>query len=660
MFYTGKVTDSRTGLPLSDIRVSDGKNVVLTDALGHYALPGWERSRVLHVGILTQDRTDWFIYTGGKPGTYDFRVTPVQQADDFCFLHVSDTECNGRKRLDWVDFLADQAAVHHPAFLINTGDLYAVEGTKRHAEECTNEMIGCPIRYCIGNHDFTEGEYGEQLFEHLYGPTWCSFDFGRLHFVCLSIGKGDKPSGYEPQDQFAWLENDLKTMDPSQRLVVFDHDCCSDETGFVHTVQGVGTDLHRHGLLAWIFGHMHTDYHMVRSGVHIMCTGTPGEGGIDSSAAGTRKVSVAGHSISSEYLLYRRPVPPADEAVWRIWLPGCCEHSQPVLWEGDLFVCTADYGYSTGMGIYRICGQTGEVKWFFNTENSIKGDIDIQEGRVYLQDCGGALYCLNAEDGSLVWKTELPLNATCYTRMGVLARHGVVLAGRPRQLYGCDAATGAVIWSYSSKRGGDTPARLVWDETHQRVIVCGLWYMTGSLDIRTGKFTWISTEHPSNLRNNTPLICGDILYGCGQDWVYRHELATGKLLKALQTGIFMDSPGSALIDGDVLYCGTSEKGVVAMDKETFEVLRFYPAGPTAVLTAPYIYGDAQTVEGSPIIDGDLLIFAASDGMLRIYDKNTARLQKQLCIGAPCITTPILCGNSVYIADFDGFVTKFTL
>ena len=39
MFYTGKVTDSRTGLPLSDIRVSDGKNVVLTDAEGKPAAP---------------------------------------------------------------------------------------------------------------------------------------------------------------------------------------------------------------------------------------------------------------------------------------------------------------------------------------------------------------------------------------------------------------------------------------------------------------------------------------------------------------------------------------------------------------------------------------------------------------------------------------------
>ena len=660
MFYTGKVTDSRTGAPISGVRVSDGKNVAFTDKEGRYSLAGWERSRVLHVGLLTRDRTDWFVCTGGKPGAYDFCVTPVQQAEDFCFLHVSDTECNGRKRLDWVDFLAEQAARHHPAFLINTGDLFAVEGTKRHAEECTNEMVGCPIRYCIGNHDFTLGDYGEQLFESLYGPTWCSFDLGQLHFVCLSIGQGDKPSGYEPQDQFAWLENDLKTMKPDQCLVVFDHDCCSDEMTFIHNVKGAEIDLTRHGLIAWIFGHMHTDYDMLRSGVRIMCTGTPGEGGIDSSAAGARKVSVTGCDITSEYLLYRRPVPAADETLWRRKLPGMCEHSQPVLWQGDLFVCTADYGFSTDMGICRICGETGSIRWFFHTGNSIKGSIDIQDGNVYLQDCGGALYCLRAEDGSLLWKTQLPLNATCYTRMGVMARQGMVLAGRPRQLYGCDAKTGAVIWSYSHRRGGDTPARLVWDEVHQRVIVCGLWYMTGSLDIRTGEFAWISTEHPSNLRNNTPLICGDILYGCGQDWVYRHELATGKLLKALQTGIYMDSPGSAVIDGDVFYCGTSEKGVVAMDKETFEVLRFYPAGPTAVLTAPYIYGDAQTVEGSPIIDGDRLIFAASDGMLRVYDKNTAVLQKQISIGAPCITTPILREGCVYLADLDGFVSKFKL
>ena len=660
MLYTGKVTDARTGLPIIGVRVSDGRNVTFTSEDGSYALPGWEGSRVLHVGLLTQARADWFCCTDGNAGVYDFSVTPAEQADSFCFLHVSDTEINGRKKLDWVDFLAEQVRVHNPVFLLNTGDLFAVEGTKRHAEECSNELVGCPVRYCIGNHDFTEGDYGEQLFESLYGPTWCSFDLGQFHFVFLSIGKGDKPSGYAPEDQFLWLENDLKTMAPNQKLIICDHDCCADENTFIHTVQGAAFDIGSHNLAAWVFGHMHTNYDIEKNGVRIMCSGNPGEGGIDSSAAGVRKIIVSGTSVTSEYIYNRLPVPAPAQSIWRIQLPCGCEHSQPVLRNGDLFVATMDYGFTTQAGIYRICGQTGAVKWFYNTKNSVKGDIDVQNGQVFAQDCGGSLYCLLEEDGSLLWQRELPLNATCYTRMNVLARNGVVVAGRPRQVFGCDTKTGEVLWSYSHRKGGDTPAKLVWDDANQRVILCGLWYMTAALDIRTGAFAWQETEHPANLRNNTPLIHGNILYGCGQNWVYCHDLTTGKLIRKKQKDFFMDSPGSAVVDGNVIYYSTSEKGVVAMDKDTFEEQRFYPAGPAAILTAPYLYEDVQTVEGSPIIDGDRLIFATSDGMLRIYNKDTAELQKAISVGAPCITTPLLDKDTVYVADFDGYVTKFRI
>jgi outer membrane protein assembly factor BamB len=244
--------------------------------------------------------------------------------------------------------------------------------------------------------------------------------------------------------------------------------------------------------------------------------------------------------------------------------------------------------------------------------------------------------------------------------MNVLTRNGVVVAGRPRQVFGCDTNTGEVLWSYRHRKGGDTPARLVWDKANQRVILCAHWYMTAALDIKTGEFAWQETEHPANLRNNTPCISGNILYGSGQNWVYCHDLATGKLIRKEQKNFYMDSPGSAVVEGDVIYYSTSEKGVVAIHKDTFEVLRFYPAGPVAILTAPYLYGDVQTVEGSPIIDGDRLIFATSDGMLRIYNKDTAELQKTISIGAPCITTPLLDRDTVYIADFDGFVTKFQM
>jgi hypothetical protein len=68
----------------------------------------------------------------------------------------------------------------------------------------------------------------------------------------------------------------------------------------------------------------------------------------------------------------------------------------------------------------------------------------------------------------------------------------------------------------------------------------------------------------------------------------------------------------------------------------------------------------QTVEGSPVIDGDRLIFAGSDGVLRIYSKDAAELQRAISVGAPCITTPLLDRDTVYVADFDGFVTKFQM
>ena len=109
-----------------------------------------------------------------------------------------------------------------------------------------------------------------------------------------------------------------------------------------------------------------------------------------------------------------------------------------------------------------------------------------------------------------------------------------------------------------------------------------------------------------------------------------------------------------------IYYATSEKGVVAMDKESFDVLRVFPAGPAAISTAPYLFGGVQTVEGSPVIEGDKLLFAGSDGMLRIYNKHTAVLEKAISIGAPCVTTPVVSGDTVYTADFDGYVTKFRL
>ena len=49
----------------------------------------------------------------------------------------------------------------------------------------------------------------------------------------------------------------------------------------------------------------------------------------------------------------------------------------------------------------------------------------------------------------------------------------------------------------------------------------------------------------------------------------------------------------------------------------------------------------MTVESPLTIKSELLIFAASDGTIYFYDKNTAVLKEKIQLGAPALTAPII-------------------
>lgn len=55
--------------------------------------------------------------------------------------------------------------------MIHTGDICYEAGLKKHIEGMNTETMGVPVRYIIGNHDYVDGKYGEELFESIYGPV---------------------------------------------------------------------------------------------------------------------------------------------------------------------------------------------------------------------------------------------------------------------------------------------------------------------------------------------------------------------------------------------------------------------------------------------------------------------------------------------------------
>ena len=124
---------------LKDIKVSDGLNVVKTDANGMFTLPGHKRERFIFItlpsGYKPYDKHYHPITTTTK--NYDFALVTYQSGINkkgaHRFVQISDTEIfntTGNER--WVKDLRQYAANEKAAFIIHTGDICYEKGLKEH------------------------------------------------------------------------------------------------------------------------------------------------------------------------------------------------------------------------------------------------------------------------------------------------------------------------------------------------------------------------------------------------------------------------------------------------------------------------------------------------------------------------------------------------
>lgn len=223
--YKGKVLDAG-GAPVAGVSVSDGKHVVKTDADGNFELRGWYETHFITVtapaGYLAQT---YYIRADKKTESYDFTLTKseIPAGAAHSFLQISDSEIGERGTGEWLAHVKQVGAETDAAFLMHTGDICYEDGLS-HIQDMNTETMGLPVYYCIGNHDYVDGKYGEELFESIYGPTWYSFEVGNVHYIVTPFGSGgDKASCYSKKDCWRWLKNDLDNTDDSMKVVIFNH-----------------------------------------------------------------------------------------------------------------------------------------------------------------------------------------------------------------------------------------------------------------------------------------------------------------------------------------------------------------------------------------------------------------------------------------------------
>ena len=195
--------------PLAGVMVTDGMNVVKTDKKGRFSLSGFKKTRFISIttpaGFETQQ---FYLPVKEDRKSYDFIVTESERTKtrEHSFIQITDTEVTGGVGR-WVTDLQQYIKNEQPAFLIHTGDICYEPGLTVHNQIVNAQTMDCPVYYCIGNHDLVKGNYGEELYESIYGPTWYSFDVGNVHYVVTPIDCGDNPTDYTQRDVYNWLKN---------------------------------------------------------------------------------------------------------------------------------------------------------------------------------------------------------------------------------------------------------------------------------------------------------------------------------------------------------------------------------------------------------------------------------------------------------------------
>jgi hypothetical protein len=255
---TGIVYGERDGrkVGLSGVAVSNGREVVQTDARGRYRLPVSDsdiifvvKPRGYRLPLNTQNLPQFYRIhqpqgspkqeypgiapTGPLPTSLDFTVQAQDETDDFRVLLFGDPQSRNQQEIDYLvqDIVTDLIGTK-AAFGVSLGDLAFDKLEIHENQNRAISLIGLPWFNVMGNHDInfdapTRKESAE-TYKSIFGPTYYSFDYGQVHFVVLDdVAYDGQPTAggkgaYHTElgeKQLAWLANDLKLV-PQEKLVV--------------------------------------------------------------------------------------------------------------------------------------------------------------------------------------------------------------------------------------------------------------------------------------------------------------------------------------------------------------------------------------------------------------------------------------------------------
>lgn len=253
----GKI--SCEGKGVAGVVVSDGVEVVRTDADGVYQLPSKKQLKYVFMSVPSGYEP---ASTGILPKIYqalekseltaerkDFILKKVDNQDAYKVFFLGDMHLANRTQdlsqftvftNDWN--LYRDAHKNEKMYAVTLGDMtwdwywYSRNyQLPQYLDDINNRVSDILIYHTMGNHDndmLAVGNWNAKLpYVNSVAPDYYSFNIGKVHYVVLDDidcreYTGDKSRNYEkfiPQEQLEWLKKDLSFVDKATPLVITAH-----------------------------------------------------------------------------------------------------------------------------------------------------------------------------------------------------------------------------------------------------------------------------------------------------------------------------------------------------------------------------------------------------------------------------------------------------
>ena len=253
---SGQRRPGSQGVP--NVMVSNGRDVVVTDAAGHWTLPVHEGDSIFVIkptGWMTPLAPDThlpkFSYihephgtpaslglrypgiapTGPLPASIDFPLRRQTEPTRFNVVLFTDPQPEGLNELGYVrDDVVAQAVGIDASFGITTGDIMFDDLSAYERSNRIFGTLGLPWYNCCGNHDMNyeapDNTFSRETYKGVYGARYSAFQYGNVTFFLLDnveyLGN-HKYQGHFGPDQLAFIRNVLAKVPPAQLIVLCMH-----------------------------------------------------------------------------------------------------------------------------------------------------------------------------------------------------------------------------------------------------------------------------------------------------------------------------------------------------------------------------------------------------------------------------------------------------